>query len=256
MTVSYDGSRYNGWQKLPSTTNTLQETIETTLSKIFEQPITIHASGRTDAGVHALAQVFDFKCTSSEYINLRECDSESNPQTADELLLISKINEILPDDIHITSVSLASNKFHSRLSAISKTYEYRIDSRQPQHVFGTKYYYYCDKPINIARMQEAATSLIGSHDFRSFCSEKNEKKSTVRTITDIEIIENDGLITLRYTGDGFLYNMVRILTGTLLEVGIGKRNAFEVANILAAKRREVAGVTLPAHGLFLIHVNY
>lgn len=247
LKIQYDGSRYNGWQRLGSTDNTIQEKLETTLSIILNQDIQINGSGRTDAGVHALAQVANFKLDpsliQSEYENLAS-------------FVMNKANHYLPQNIKIIDCVQADERFHARLNAKSKTYEYRIDNGPVARIFDRKYLTRIEQPLNIELMKKASQYLLGSHDFIAFSSNKHMKKSSVRTITDISITENDGIIVISFTGDGFLYNMVRILVGTLIAVSNGDIAASDIPAILESKDRSQAGPTAPAEGLFLVKVEY
>ena len=239
ITVQYDGTRYNGWQRQGNTQNTIQERFENVLSKMCGEAIEVFASGRTDAGVHAEAQVANFKC-----------DTELSVEEIKEYL-----NQYLPQDILVTSIAEVHERFHSRLNAVSKTYEYKIATRKPD-VFIRKFVYFVDDVPDIEEMRLAAKQIVGTHDFKGFSSVGRTKKSTVRTINYIEIFEEDGIITIRINGSGFLYNMVRIISGTLYEIGTGKLDETIIPEIFETKSREVAGATLPACGLKLIEVFY
>ncbi len=237
--VQYDGTKYNGWQRQGNTQNTIQERFENVLSKMCGKNIEVFASGRTDAGVHADAQVANFKC-----------DTKLVAEEIKEYL-----NRYLPQDILVTSVEEVDERFHSRLNAVSKTYEYKIATRKP-NVFVRKYVFCADEIPDIEKMRLAAKQLLGTHDFKGFSSVGRTKKSTVRTINYIEIFEEDGIIAIRINGNGFLYNMVRIISGTLYEIGTGKLDEQVVADIFETKNREAAGLTLPACGLILKEVFY
>lgn len=237
--VQYDGTRYNGWQKQKHTTETIQGKLETLLTRMNGCSIEVHGSGRTDAGVHALAQTANF-----------HLNAKIDPQK-----LLRDLNQYLPADIAVTEVSIVPERFHSRLNAVQKTYRYRIGIGPVRNVFERRYIYHIDETPDISRMQQAASYLIGEHDFASFCSRRT-KKSTVRRIDSIDIRSTDQEITIDYTGNGFLYNMVRILTGTLVEIGIGKRNPENIPEILQAKNRQAAGITMPPDGLILMKVLY
>ena len=239
ITVQYDGARYNGWQRQGNTQNTIQERFENVLSKMCGEAIEIFASGRTDAGVHAEAQVANFKC-----------DTELSAEEIKEYL-----NQYLPQDILVTSAIEVDERFHSRLNAVSKTYEYKIATRKPD-VFIRKFVYFADDVPDIEEMRLAAKQIVGTQDFKGFSSVGRTKKSTVRTINYIEIFEEDGIITIRINGSGFLYNMVRIISGTLYEIGTGKLDETIIPEIFETKSREVAGATFPACGLKLIEVFY
>ena len=239
--VSYDGSRYNGWQKQNNTHNTIQEVIENTIGSLYS-PVSIRAAGRTDAGVHALCQVFDF------YIE-KKIDFEQ---------FIINMNEMLPNDIRILQIDSVSKAFHSRKSAISKTYMYQFDLREVPQVFIRKYAYHIDNAQNLSieAICSAANHLCGSHDFSAFTNDKRASINKVRRIDSIEIIVENDLLKMYYTGEGFLYNMVRILTGTLLEVGLGQRTPESLITLLNSKDRSQAGFLMPANGLFLVDIKY
>ena len=248
ITLQYDGSRYDGWQKQGNTENTIQGKLETMLSQLFEQPIEVNGSGRTDAGVHAIGQTANFVV-----------NTPFGPGKILELM-----NRYLPKDIAVTDAKVADARFHARLNARSKTYVYRISTGFVRPVFGRQQILYLPKTLDVEAMRKAAECLIGEHDFTSFCGNKHMKKSCVRTITSIDIEEVTTTLgdaeyeelRLTFTGNGFLQNMVRILTGTLLEIGEGARKPEEMAAILAAKNRESAGPMAPAHGLTLWKVEY
>ena len=166
------------------------------------------------------------------------------------------LNEYLSKDIRVLKVEKTDERFHARLTAKGKTYEYRIDNGAIANVFQRKYVMREEQPLNLEAMRKAASYFVGTHDFKTFCANKKMKKSTVRTIYSIVIEEKDGIVAIRYTGNGFLYNMVRILTGTLIEVGRGKRTADEIPGMIEAQARGAAGFTAPAQGLFLVEVMY
>lgn len=240
ITLQYDGSRYSGWQKQGNTANTIQGKIEAVLSKMTNSEIEIHGSGRTDAGVHALEQVANFKCNT--HLNCLEIQDY--------------LNEYLPLDIRVLSVKEAAPRFHARLNATQKHYRYMIDTNKIQDVFSRKYTTHLPKDYNLNTMKQAAKLLFGEHDFKSFCDNKRMKKSTVRTIESITISMNQGILEIDYIGNGFLYHMVRILTGTLLEIGEEKRKPEDITRILQAKDRQEAGFTAPPQGLYLVKVTY
>ena len=239
ITISYDGSRYNGWQRQGNTKNTIQEKFENVLSKMCGEKTEIFASGRTDAGVHAENQVANFKCSTD-----MSC-----------IEIIDYLNHYLPDDILVKSVEEADERFHSRLNAVSKTYEYTIAVTKPD-VFIRKYVFVTEKSPDITKMREAAELFIGKHDFKGFSSVGRTKKSTVRTVNFIDIAEKDGVIKIRINGNGFLYNMVRIIAGTLLSIGIQELDREVINEVFETGKREKAGATLPACGLKLVEVFY
>lgn len=239
MIVSYDGSRYKGWQRLGKGELTIQETLEQALEKLLHYKTQIQGSGRTDAGVHANGQVVSMKvpfCLKADFL--------------------LKMNEILPEDIRVHNVEAADRNFHARYSAVAKTYKYYVDIKERPSVFTRKYVFHYPEMINVDEMKRAAMHLLGTHDFTSFTNDKNEEKDKIRNIYQIKIEECDGMITFTYYGDGFLQHMIRILTGTLLEVGKGNRRPEEIPQILEAKERARAGIMVPAKGLFLDKVDY
>lgn len=240
IVLQYDGSRYDGWQKQGNTENTLQGKLEGILLKLTGQPVEVHGSGRTDAGVHALAQTANFHADTG--------------MTEDQIR--AYFNQYLPEDIAVLSVETAPDKFHSRLNAVKKTYLYRIEMGPKKDVFERKYCYGLGKPLSVKRMEEAAACVLGEHDFKSFCANKKMKKSTVRTISDITFEKEGTKLLIHYTGNGFLYHMVRILTGTLIEIGLGERSPQEMKEILLKLDRQAAGFTAPPEGLFLERVMY
>ena len=240
MILQYDGTRYNGWQRQKTTDNTIQGKLEAILTKMTGEPVEIHGAGRTAAGVHAKGQVAHF--------------SLNTDMTADEIQ--DYINEYLPDDIGVIKLTEASPRFHSRLNAIGKVYQYRIGKSRAMNVFDRKYVYIHPEPLDVVAMKMASLKLHGQHDFKSFCGNPRTKKSTVRTIHSIRIEENESEITITYKGNGFLQYMVRILTGTLIEVGEGKREPESMDELIACQDRTKAGATAPACGLTLLEVKY
>lgn len=240
LVLQYDGSRYDGWQKQGNTDNTIQGKLESILSRLIEAPVEVHGAGRTDAGVHAEGQVCSIKLPGN--------------RPAEELM--AYLNRYLPEDIAVVSASRADERFHARLSAVGKVYRYSIRLGEAPDVFRRKYQYRVTVPLDVQAMRQAAALLTGTHDFRAFCSNKRYKKSTVRTISAIDIELTGANLELTFRGNGFLYNMVRILTGTLLEVGQGARTPEEITAILNSLDRTQAGKTAPAQGLTLVRVEY
>lgn len=240
LTIQYDGSRYDGWQKQGNTANTIQGKLESVLSRLVEGEVEVHGAGRTDAGVHALGQTASVKLPG----NLP-------PEQVRDYL-----NSYLPEDIAVTDVEQAEGRFHARLSAKGKVYRYEIRMGGVPDVFRRRYQYRVSEPLDVTAMRAAAKKLTGTHDFRAFCSNKKYKKSTVRTVSAIEIQVSGADMSITFRGDGFLYNMVRIMTGTLLEVGLGLRRTEELEEILASLDRTHAGRTAPAQGLTLMQVEY
>lgn len=239
ITVQYDGTRYRGWQRQGNTKNTIQERFENVLQRMCGHPVEIYASGRTDGGVHALAQIANFKC----HTEMAEKD------------IMEYLNKYLPEDILVTWVEEADARFHSRLNAVSKTYEYRLAVKKPD-VFIRKYVYTVDAVPDVEKMRRAAQKLLGTYDFKGFSSVGKTKKSTIRTINSIEIAENDGIIKIAVNGSGFLYNMVRIICGTLYEIGTGELSEDTIDSVFESGDRKMAGTTLPACGLVLKEVFY
>ena len=240
LLIAYDGSRYNGWQRQENTENTIQGKLETLLSKMTGEMVEIHGSGRTDAGVHAKGQVANF-----------HTDTRMTTEEIKEYM-----NEYLPMDIAVLEVKDAAERFHSRLNVKRKTYCYHIWNSQVPNVFARKYSYQVPEPLDLEAMKKAASYLLGTHDFKSFCARKKMKKSTVRMIESIDFQKEGDMIQITYRGNGFLYNMVRILTGTLIEVGKGERQPEEMKEILESQERAKAGFTAPAQGLFMERVDY
>lgn len=239
LQICYDGTRYKGWQRLPGVDNTIQGKLEQTLSRILGEEIEIAGSGRTDAGAHALAQVANFHC-------------ESEMPCAE---ILSSLQRYLPEDIGIDSCKEASPRFHARLNCQNKTYRYRIWNSHKPCVFERRFVYVLPDALDVEKMQEAAQYFVGEHDFSAFCANKKMKKSTVRCIEQINISREGEELVLTFTGDGFLYNMVRIMVGTLLEVGLNKRTADSISTLFGGKRED-AGYLVPAQGLCLMEVTY
>lgn len=240
LTIQYDGTRYDGWQRQGNTDNTLQGRLEGVLSRMAGKPVEIQGAGRTDAGVHARGQVAS--------VHLPE---GYTPQEVQNYL-----NRYLPEDVAVVDVVEVGERFHARLSATGKEYRYHIRMGSVPDVFARKYQYRVEEPLDLAAMERAAGYLTGKHDFRSFCGNRRFKKSTVREVFHIGVEVCGSDLTLVYRGDGFLYNMVRILTGTLLEVGLGQRTPESMVDVLEARERTAAGKTAPAQGLVLQEVYY
>lgn len=240
LTIAYDGGRYNGWQRQKASPNTVQGKLEAVLGELFGHKIEINGSGRTDAGVHALAQVASFAAETS--------------LTAAEIR--AYLNRYLPDDIAVTEAEAAPPRFHARLNAVGKTYIYRLWTGDCPNVFERKYVFDAGPVPFVGEMRAAAAGLLGRHDFIGFSSLKKAKKSTVRELRAIAVDELGGEVRLTLTADGFLYNMARIISGTLLEVGRGERSAESAALPLTTLDRADAGPTLPACGLTLARVEY
>lgn len=255
ITLQYDGTRYDGWQKQGNTDKTIQGKLEQVLEKMAGIPVSVHGAGRTDAGVHALRQTANVHLPVSLAL---DSDSENTdrsngwkPQEIKEYL-----NRYLPEDIAVLKAAEAGPRFHSRLNAVSKTYVYRIETAAKKDVFTRKYVYGLGKHLDLQVMQEAAEYLTGTHDFVGFSSLKKVKKSTVRNLSSIEVSREGSLVELKFHGNGFLYNMIRIIAGTLIEVGLQQRTAASVGTALESRDRSQAGFTAPPEGLFLMEVDY
>lgn len=240
LVLQYDGTRYSGWQSQENEENTIQGRITSVLERLTGESVHLMGSGRTDAGVHALGQVANFK-------------TESQAECAQ---MKTDLNHYLPEDIGVLSVEETDLRFHSRLNAVRKTYLYRIWTSPVHNVFERKYLYVLEKELDERAMEQAAVRLCGTHDFRAFSSYRRTKKSTVRTLEKISIERKGGELRLSFTGNGFLYHMVRILTGTLIEVGLHKKRPEDMDEILASLDRERAGFTAPSQGLCLLSVEY
>lgn len=240
MSIQYDGSRYKGWQKQKNDAVTIQDKLENVLSKMTGEDIQVIGCGRTDAGVHAENYVANF-----------HTDCQFKIET-----MMDYLYEFLPEDIVVKSIKDTSERFHARYNVKSKTYVYRINNNKFRNVFNRKYVYHTDEELDLGQMRAAAEVLIGTHDFQSFTSLKPNTKPTVRTINYIKITEDNGMIEIEVNGNGFLLNMVRIITGTLLEVGKGELKPKDVERILNEKKRAEAGPIAQAKGLCLKDVQY
>ena len=239
LVMCYDGTRYRGWQRLTGVENTIQGKLEKTLSRILGEPIEVHGSGRTDAGAHALGQVANFHCHST--------------MPAEEIL--KQLRMYLPEDMGIYSCDEVSERFHARLNAKTKTYRYRIWNSTMPCVFQRRYVTVVEDKLDVPAMERAAAYFIGEHDLSAFCATKSKKKSTVRRIDKLIIFRRGEELVLEVTGNGFLYNTVRILVGTLVEVGLHQREADSIPQLFGAQRCQ-AGMLMSAQGLCLMEVNY
>ena len=238
MILQYDGSRYSGWQVQGNTEQTIQGKLQSVLEKMTGEEIEIHGSGRTDAGVHANGQVANMKVSG----------------LLDESF-VGELNCLLPEDICVKEMELVPGSFHSRYSAKAKKYKYCIDTRKKPCVFTRRYTYHFTKELHLDDMKKAAEYLKGTHDFSAFTDNKDEK-SKVRTIYEIKIVKKGTRLEFEFYGTGFLYHMVRILTGTLLEVGCAEKSIEDIKMALEQKERELTGFLAPARGLFLEKVYY
>ena len=239
LVVAYEGTNYCGWQVQPNGI-TIEEVLNRELSRLLGESITVTGASRTDAGVHSLGNVAVF---------------DTNTRMPPEKISYA-LNRSLPEDIVVQESSEVPQDFHPRFAKSTKTYEYRILNarfRQPLERRTSLFYHY---PLDEQLMQQAADYLVGEHDFTSFSSVHAQTNSFVRTIYDLTVERQGEMITIRVTGNGFLYNMVRIIAGTLLQVGAGSRPPEEMAQILSGRDRELAGPTAPAHGLTMIGIRY
>lgn len=237
--VSYDGTAFSGFQSQPYG-RTVQVEIEKAINHLTGESLIITASGRTDAGVHAMGQIFNFHTASS---------------IPTERWAIA-LNTRLPKDIIILEVWDVPEGFHSRRSAKRKTYRYSIDIGKFPDVFSRAYRFHHPTPLNLEAMQEGLAHLVGRHDFTSFTSIRSTKPHHVRTVYEAELMQDGMVIHMTITGNGFLYNMVRVIMGTLLQVGEGKREPGDMKRILEGKSRALAGPTAMPHGLMLMDVEY
>ena len=239
LTIAYDGTRYQGWQRQSNTDRTIQGILERVIGEQIGHTVEINGSGRTDAGVYAKGQTASIVLT-------------GQPEDG---FFTEKVNRFLPEDIRILNAQLVKNGFHARKSAVGKVYEYHIDTAEKPDVFTRRYCYHFPHELDLRQMREAAEYLIGTHEFQAYTDKKDEN-STRRTICDIMVSGQGSRVTVEYKGTGFLYHMVRILTGTLLESGTHQRTAQSVRDALRSKDREQAGFLAPARGLFLKEVWY
>ncbi|CAH2763043.1 tRNA pseudouridine(38-40) synthase TruA [Erysipelothrix amsterdamensis] len=238
-TVQYDGSMFKGWQKQPSG-RCVQTEIESVLTRINKVPIHISGSGRTDAGVHALGQVFHF----------------DNVVNMDEKQLFRALNTLLPDDIKISEIQSVDSNFHARFDVVSKTYEYQLNMGT-YNLFERNYVYQYNEPLDLQAMHDAMKSFVGTHDFTSFnATGLDEIKNQVRTITDFDLIVTGDHLRFVITGDGFLRYMVRMIVATCVACGSGKCDAEEITQMLKAVDKNSVSYNIDACGLYLKKVNY
>ncbi|MDD4113558.1 MAG: tRNA pseudouridine(38-40) synthase TruA [Herbinix sp.] len=240
LTIQYDGGRYKGWQKLGNTENTIQGKLERVLAELVDEDTEIIGCSRTDAGVHAFAQIANFH-TGRHF---------------SEAEVMEYFNQYLPEDISIIDVNIVSDRFHSRYNAKSKTYLYKIWNKEYSNPFMRKYSMHVAENLNIADMLKAGSCFIGEHDFTAYSNAKSKKKSMVRNIISIDIEEEDGFINIRIAGDGFLYNMVRKIVGTLISVGLGEIKTKDIPNIIDLGVRKETGVMAEPGGLYLQKIEY
>ena len=239
LTIEYDGKEYSGWQAQPNKTS-IQGEIQKAIKIVTGEEVELIGSGRTDAGVNAFAQVANFKIESNFPIEK----------------MATAINSQLKTSIRIKTAEEVPEDFHSRYHCHKKTYAYIIDNSDQGTAIYRNITYHVKEPLNIEAMQKAASYLVGEHDFSSFKSSGTSSKSSVRIIYSAQVLKEQDRVVIMLTGNGFLYNMVRIIAGTLVEIGKGDKNPEEMQNILEAKNRGLAGKTLPPQGLFLMEVSY
>lgn len=240
FSVQFDGTRYSGWQRLKDSDNTIQGKLEDVLSKMTGEKISVIGCSRTDKGVHAKSLVSNF-----------------HTKTDMKIEEIQKyMNYYLPEDISVTYVDEASDKFHSRYNAKSKIYRYTIDNNMYPDVFTRKFAAHIPDVLDIKAMEKASEYLIGLHDFEAFTTMKSKKKGYERNIHSISITKKNNYVYIDFEGDGFLHNMIRILTGTLVRVGKKELSAADFAAILESKDRSISGPVAPSKGLTLMQVNF
>lgn len=239
MTISYDGTVYRGWQRLKNDEKSIQYKIEKVLSELYKSEIKIIGSGRTDAGAHAKCQIANYHAV--------------NKYSTKEIY--EYINHYLPEDIAVNSIEITHEQFHSRYNVSEKHYQYKIWNGVHSSVFERKNSYWVKEPINIDKMKSAAKLLVGKNDYLGF-STKSKKKNTLREIFNVSVTNESSMIIVDIYGEGFLYNMVRIIVGTLIEIGQSKKEIDVINNVFLSKNRDDAGFTAPAKGLCLVNVSY
>jgi tRNA pseudouridine38-40 synthase len=242
MTISYDGTHYNGWQIQPNGI-AVQEIIQNVMDVILKEKVVIRGSGRTDTGVHAKGQVAHFKYC---------CDLDPHR-------FLFSMNSLLPSDIRILTIEKTTPEFHAQHSAKGKIYHYHIHLNAVFSPFKYKHAWHIHHKLNLIEIEKAAKNFLGTHDFTSFANEAHLgacAKDPVRTLKRLDIVHEDGGIRLEFEGDGFLYKMVRNITGFLVDVGRGRRAAKDVETLFKAKNRQLASKAAPACGLFLVQVHY
>lgn len=240
LVIEYDGKEFNGWQRQPKKLN-IQGTIEEVIKRITGEDIDLMASGRTDAGVHAFGQVANFKTNSNIPV--------------DKIAIA--INSNLKKSIRIISAEEVDDRFHSRLTCKKKTYRYVINNSEFSSAIYRNLETHIPQKLDVEKMKTAAKYFEGEHDFKAFKASGTSSKSSVRTIFKADVKEmNDNRIYIELTGNGFLYNMVRIISGTLVDVGLGKIEPDEIKKIIELKDRNLAGKTMPPNGLYLVSVEY
>ncbi len=239
LTISYDGTNYFGWQRQKNQI-TVQQRLEEALSMLMKKDIEVRGASRTDTGVHALGQAALLKTETSIPI-------EKVPYA---------INSFLPDDITVTNARFVNDDFHPQYSVLKKTYQYKILNSEFKNPKLRNYSEFIRQPLDIEKIKEACKYFIGTHDFNAFCASGSTAKTTVRTIFDLSVFKNDDIIDIEVTGNGFLYNMVRIIAGTLIYVGIGRFEPIFINEIIESKDRTLAGKTAGPYGLTLMKIYY
>ncbi len=249
LTIEYDGSEFFGWQRQPEV-RTVQGELESALSKVCGAPVQINGTSRTDAGVHAFGQRASFR---GDY----GIPTDRLALAVNNHLSGGKGFASVPGDVRIVKVEEMPYDFHARFDAKGKKYRYIISNEEQQDIFRRKYCYQINTPLDIEGMKKAAEHVVGTHDFAAFQSAGGQvRETTVRTVNSLEVFSHNKDIIIEITGDGFLYNMVRIISGTLVEVGLKKRTPEEMKTIISSCRRENAGHRAPAEGLYLVEVYY
>lgn len=239
LTVSYDGTRFVGWQR-QAEGESIQGLVEAALARLEEGPVTVHGAGRTDAGVHAVAQVASVQVT---------CGHPAE-------VLLRALNACLPTDVRVTRVEEAPADFHARFSARSKTYRYAISNSPILSPFERLYAWHISEPLDVGAMRAGAAALVGAHDYSAFRSTGSHVRDARRTVTRSELVPEGSRVTYEISADGFLRHMVRAIVGTLVEIGRGHRAPASITTLLADGSRAEAGATAPPHGLFLVRVDY
>ncbi|MEK4666841.1 tRNA pseudouridine(38-40) synthase TruA [Niallia sp. FSL R7-0271] len=240
MIIQYDGGRYRGWQRLGNGDSSIQGKIENVLTEMAGEEVQIIGCSRTDAGVHAMEQIANFKIKTS----------------MSELQIKAYLNKYLPNDISVLHLETVPDRFHARYNAKDKTYLYKIWNEEHTNPFMRKYSMHVDQKLDISKMKEAASHFLGSHDFTAYSNAKSKKKSMVREIYAIWIEKENGFLHIRVRGDGFLYNMVRKIVGTLIEVGLNTIKPDQIPAIIESKERVQTGLMAEAAGLYLEKVEF
>jgi len=240
MIIQYDGGRYRGWQRLGNGDSSIQGKIENVLTEMAGDEVQIIGCSRTDAGVHAMEQIANFKIKTS----------------MSELQIKAYLNKYLPNDISVLHLETVPDRFHARYNAKDKTYLYKIWNEEHTNPFMRKYSMHVDQKLDISKMKEAASHFLGSHDFTAYSNAKSKKKSMVREIYAISIEKENGFLHIRVRGDGFLYNMVRKIVGTLIEVGLNTIKPDQIPAIIESKERVQTGLMAEAAGLYLEKVEF